>query len=416
MSNSSPNKALTFIFITVLIDVIGLGIIIPVIPALLDTLGIHDNAEASRYGGYLLFAYAIMNFLFAPVLGGLSDRYGRRPVLLIALAGLGLDYALHAVAPSLWLLFIGRILAGICGASFTTAQAYIADVSPPEKRAQNFGLVGAAFGLGFIIGPAIGGLLGSMGPRIPFWVAAGLCLANFLYGYFILPESLPADKRRAFSIRQANPLSSFVHLNKNKQVLVLIVALAFLFLSGYAVQGTWTFYTKGRLQWDERMIGYSLAFVGLVSAIVQGGLLGWLTKKFSTQTLLISSLILEFIGLGMFGIATNSWVMMLGILPYCTGNICGPVIQGAVSGQVPVNEQGALQGTITSVMSLCSIIGPVVMTELYAYFSTPSAPLYLPGAPFFLGMLLTVVAGIIVMGRRLSPAPAITAEAMQMGH
>lgn len=402
MAKSTEKNALTFIFITVLIDVIGIGLIIPVVPDLLKDLGYTAIDEEARIGGYLTFAYAIFNFLCAPLLGNLSDRYGRRPVLLISMAGLAVDYVIHAMTPTLWLLMVGRVLAGICGATFSTANAYIADVSTPEKRAQNFGLVGAAFGLGFIIGPALGGLLGSMGSRAPFWAAAALALLNLLYGYFVLPESLPANKRRAFVLADANPLSALKSLSRYADVKFLLLGLTFLFLAGYSVQATWTFYTKERMAWDAKTIGISLAVVGLVSAVVQGGLLGMLTKRFKPKNLLLVGLGLEAVGLAFFANAGDTWIMMLGILPYCGGNISGPVIQGAISGQVAVNEQGALQGTITSIMSLCTIVGPPLHSELFAYFSSAAAPIYLPGAPFWLGIVFTAVAAIVVLSRPMA--------------
>jgi len=384
--------ALQFIFITVLLDVIGIGIIIPVLPALLGTLGFTNNADASRLGGWLTFAFAGMQFLFAPVLGSLSDRFGRRPVLLISLAGLGFDYILHALSNSIEVLFIGRVLAGICGASFTTATAYIADVSTVEKRAQNFGLVGAAFGLGFIIGPVLGGFIGEWGPRAPFYVAAGLSLLNCIYGFFVLPESLPKANRRAFDIRKANPIGSLTLIRQFPQIQTILVSFFLLILAGYSVQGVWTFYTQGRFGWSERMIGYSLSMVGVIAAVVQGGLIRVFLAKLGQVNTLFLALGLSFIGLIFFGLANVSWMMFAAIVPYCTGNMSGPVLQGFVSSQVPSNQQGALQGATTSLMSLASIVGPPLMTNLYAYFTEKGAPIILPGAPFFLGAVLVAIA------------------------
>ncbi len=406
----NPAHALRFIFITILVDVIGFGIIIPVLPTLLASLGLTDNSEASRYGGWLTFAFAAMQFLCAPLLGGLSDRFGRRPVLLIALTGLGLDYILHAVTNSIELLFVGRILAGICGASFTTASAYIADVSTPEKRAQNFGLVGAAFGLGFIIGPVVGGLIGQFGPRAPFYLAAALSLLNVLYGYFVLPESLPKSRRRAFDIKRANPIGALKHLGNYPQVITLVVALSLIMLAGYSVQGVWTFYTKGRFNWDEKMIGYSLGVVGIVASVVQGGLIRVFLAKLGQSKTLIMGVTLSMLGLISFGLSDVSWMMFAAIIPYCTGNVSGPVLQGLISSQVPANEQGELQGALTSIMSLTAIIGPVLMTNIYAYFTEAGAPFQLPGAPFFLGAVLVFVAIMILLWSNIWTAVPVIAK------
>ncbi|MFM8914322.1 MAG: TCR/Tet family MFS transporter, partial [Flammeovirgaceae bacterium] len=256
--------AIGFIFVTLLIDTIGFGIIIPVMPNLISQLANVTISDASKLGGYLLFAFAVMQFLFAPIMGGLSDQYGRRPVLLASLLGFGLDYVLLAFAPSYSWLFIGRIIAGALGASFTTASAYIADISTAENRAQNFGMVGAAFGLGFIIGPAIGGLLGSYGARVPFLFAASLSLINCLYGFFILPESLKAENRRAFEWKRANPVGSLVNLKRYPVIIGLVTSLILIYIAAHAVQGNWSYYTIEKFNWSERMIGLSLAAVGIL--------------------------------------------------------------------------------------------------------------------------------------------------------
>ncbi|MEX0635686.1 MAG: TCR/Tet family MFS transporter, partial [Ferruginibacter sp.] len=270
---SSRKPAMGFIFATLLIDVTGLGIIIPVLPTLIQELTGGSLSEASEYGGWLLFSFAIMQFLFAPVLGNLSDQYGRRPVLLLSLFGFALDYLLLAFAPTIIWLFIGRLIAGVMGASITTATAYIADISTPEKRAQNFGMVGAAFGLGFIIGPVIGGLLGEYGSRIPFMAAAGLTFLNFLYGYFILPESLAKSDRRKFDIRRANPFGSLKMLRAYPVISGMVVSLLLIYIASHAVQSTWSFFTMEQFSWSEAEVGYSLGFVGLLVALVQGGLI-----------------------------------------------------------------------------------------------------------------------------------------------
>jgi len=329
------NASLTFIFITILIDVIGLGIIIPVLPSLIESLTGEGLSKASMYGGWLIFAYALMQFLFAPVLGELSDQYGRRPVLLIALLGLGIDYLFHAWAPTLGWLFVGRIIAGISGASFTVATAYIADISEPEKKAQNFGLVGAAFGLGFIIGPVIGGLFSQWGIRLPFLVAAGLSLLNFLYGFFFIPESLPKDRRRSFEWKRANSIGSLMHLKKYPMVLGLIFSFFFAYIAAHSVQSTWSYYTMFRFEWDETMVGYSLGVVGALVAVVQGGLIRLIVPKIGERNAVIAGFILWATGLLGFAFAFEGWMMFVILIPYCLGGIASPTVQGIISNQVP---------------------------------------------------------------------------------
>ena len=386
------NNALFFIFITLLIDVIGIGIIIPVVPALIEKLTGEGISVAATYGGWLTFAYAIFQFIFAPILGALSDRFGRRPVLLFSLFGLGIDYIFQAFAPTIFWLFIGRIIAGITGASFTTATAYIADISTPEKRAQNFGMVGAAFGLGFIIGPLIGGFASAGGTHVPFLVAAGLSLINFVYGYFALPESLSMKNRRRFEWRRANPIGSLKQLKRYPLVMGLIGSFALFMIAGHAVQSNWVYYTVYQFQWTEKEVGLSLAFVGVVIAIVQGGLIRFIMPKLGQHNSIYVGLFLNMISLVLFGLATQGWMMYAILLPYALAGIGGPAIQGIMSSEVPANEQGELQGGLTSVMSLTSVVGPLIMNNLFAYFTIASAPFLFPGAPFITGALMMLVA------------------------
>ncbi len=386
-----------FIFATLLIDVTGLGIIIPVFPTLIQELTGGSLSEASEYGGWLLFSFAIMQFLFAPVLGNLSDQYGRRPVLLLSLFGFALDYLLLAFAPTIVWLFIGRIIAGIMGASITTATAYIADISTPEKRAQNFGMVGAAFGLGFIIGPVIGGLLGEYGSRIPFLAAAGLTFVNFLYGYFILPESLAKSDRRKFDIRRANPFGSLKMLRAYPIISGMVISLLLIYIASHAVQSTWSFFTMEQFSWSEAQVGYSLGFVGLLVAIVQGGLIRVINPKLGTKNSVLVGMVLYVIGLAFFAFASSGWMMYAALIPYCLGGISGPAIQGILSGQVPANEQGELQGALTSLVSLTSIIGPVMMTTIFATFTAKDAPIYFPGAAFLTASVLAVFSLLFAM-------------------
>ncbi len=390
--SAKKNSALTFIFITMLIDVTGLGIIIPVMPTLIQQLIGGGLSEAAMYGGWLTFAYAIMQFLFSPVLGGLSDKYGRRPVLLISLFGFGIDYLFLGFAPTIGWLFIWRIISGLCGASMTTAGAYIADVSPPEKRSQNFGLIGVAFGLGFIIGPVIGGILGQYGARIPFFAAAGLALLNWLYGYFILPESLAPENRRAFNWKRANPIGSLNNMKRYPLILSLVASLILIYLSSHATQSTWTFYTMEKFGWNEAWVGYSLGFVGLMIAIVQGGLIRIVIPKLGQKRSVYFGLTLYTIGFLCFAFATKGWMMFAFIIPFALGGIAGPALQGIISSQVPNNEQGELQGGLTSLISLTAIFGPLLMTYLFSYFTAADAPFIFPGAPFFTGAVLTLIA------------------------
>jgi DHA1 family tetracycline resistance protein-like MFS transporter len=384
--------AIGFIFITLLIDVTGLGLIIPVVPKLIeDLLHTTNISKVALFGGLLTFSYAIMQFLFAPVLGNLSDKYGRRPILLFSLLGFGLDYILLAFAPSIGWLFVGRIIAGITGASMTTASAYIADISTPETRAQNFGMIGAAFGLGFIVGPMIGGLLGEMGPRIPFLVAAGLALLNAAYGYFVLPESLDVSNRRAFDWKRANPISSLKNLSRFPAVAGLIISFFLIYLASHAVQSNWSYFNIEKFKWSPKMIGISLAVVGVLVSLVQGLLVRVVNPKIGNEKSVYVGLGLYTIGLVLFGLASQSWMMFVFLIPYCLGGISGPGLQAIISGSVPANEQGELQGSLTSIMSITSIVGPLVMSNLFAFFTGPIAPFYFPGAPFMLAALLMLL-------------------------
>ena len=388
---SGKQAALGFIFITLLIDVTGFGIIIPVMPKLISELINGNLSDASRYGGWLLFAYAIMQFICAPILGNLSDKYGRRPVLLFSLFGFGLDYILQGFAPNIIWLFIGRIIAGITGGSFTTASAYIADVSTPEKRAQNFGMIGAAFGIGFIIGPVLGGILGHYGSRVPFFAAAALALMNWLYGYFVLPESLSKDHRREFDWKRANPLGSLINLKRYPAFAGLFISIFLLNIAGHAIQSTWTYYTMSKFGWDERLVGYSLGFVGLTVGLVQGVLIRIVVPKIGQKKSIYTGLILYTLGLFLFAFANQTWMMFAFMIPYALGGLCGPSMQSIISGHVSPSEQGELQGALTSIMSFAAIIGPPLMTNTFSYFTSENAFIHFPGAAMFLGAMLTLI-------------------------
>jgi DHA1 family tetracycline resistance protein-like MFS transporter len=405
--NASKKPAIGFIFITLLIDITGWGLIIPVMPKLIEQLINGDVSTAARWAGWLGFAYAITQFLFAPVIGSLSDQFGRRPVLLFSLFGFGIDYILLALAPTIGWLFLGRIIAGITGASITTASAYIADISNAETLAKNFGMIGAAFGVGFILGPVLGGLLGSFGPRVPFWTAAILCLLNWLYGYFVLPESLAKENRRAFSWSSAIPFKSLLNLRKYPSIVGLIFSLVLVYVAAHAVQSNWSFYGIERFQWNERMIGISLGVIGLLVGAVQGGLVRIVNPKIGNEKSVYIGLMLYAIGMTLFGLATHTWMMFIFLVPYCLGGICGPALQSIISGQVPPNQQGELQGALASLMSATAIIGPPLMTNTFAHFTQKNAPIYLPGAPFFLASFLMLVSAVLAY-RSLHPSRQVS--------
>ncbi len=395
MASNKKSAAIGFIFITMLIDITGWGIIIPVIPKLIKELIHGDISEAAKYGGWLTFAYAITQFMFAPLIGNLSDKFGRRPIILISLFAFSMDYLLLAFAPTITWLFIGRIIAGLTGASITTASAYIADVSTPENRAKNFGMIGAAFGLGFIIGPVIGGLLGQYGSRVPFYAAACLCLLNFLYGYFILPESLSLDNRRNFNLKRANPIGAFMNIRKRPSLYGLLFSLFLVYVASHSIQGNWSYFTMYKFHWDEKMVGISLGVIGLLVGLVQGVLIRWINPILGNEKSIYVGLALYTLGLSLFAMATESWMVFLFLVPYCLGGIAGPAMQAVISSKVDASEQGEIQGTLSSLMSASTIIGPPLMSSVFYYFTHNDAPFKFAGAPFVLGASLMLISTII---------------------
>lgn len=401
MIRKDSGAALSFIFVTVLIDTIGFGIVMPVTPNLIMELTGVSVSQAALYGGWLAFAYAVMQFICGPIVGNLSDRFGRRPVLLLSLLAFGIDYALMGFAPTVGWLFVGRAIAGIAGASHSTANAYIADVSPPEKRAQNFGLMGAAFGLGFIFGPAIGGFLGNYGTRAPFFAAAALGLINMLYGFFVLPESLPVESRRPFHWRRANTLGTILELRKYPLVGSL-ATVVFLWALGHQVlPAIWAFYTQQKFGWTPGQVGFSLAFAGVLLAGVQAGLTRMLVPRLGERGAVFFGLTAGGLGYLAYGFAWQGWVMYPAMMIGMLGGLTFPSLNALMSHRMPKTSQGELQGAVASLHSLTAILGPVLMTQLFGFFTSSRAPVYFPGAAFVCAALLTMIA--FAMFTRIAP-------------
>ena len=384
-----------FIFITLLIDITGWGLIIPVMPDLIAGIIKGDLSDASEYAGWLGMAYALAQFIFAPFLGNLSDRFGRRPVLLISLLGFTANYIFLYFADTITLLFIGRILSGITGASITTASAYIADISTDKNRAQNFGMIGAAFGLGFILGPVLGGFLGHYGERVPFLAAAVLCFLNWLYGLFVLPESLDKAHRKPFELKKANPIGAFAFLRKIPNVGKLILVLTLIYVSQHSINSVWNFYTMEKFGWTTRMVGISLGVLGLLMGLVQAGLIRLTKKWLGDEKSVYWGLLLYAVGLFLLAIASESWMIFVFLIPYSLAGIAGPSLQSIITAKVALNDQGKLQGALTSLMSLTSVVGPPVMTGLFHFFTKKETPIYFPGAPMILGCIIMLISAII---------------------
>ena len=384
--------AVAFIFITILLDMLALGLIMPILPKLVESFVDNDTARAARIFGVFGTAWALMQFVFSPILGSLSDRFGRRPVVLLSNFGLGLDYVLMALAPSLIWLFVGRVISGITSASVSTAFAYIADITPAERRAAVFGKVGAAFGAGFIIGPAIGGLLGSFDPRLPFWVAAGLSFANTVYGFLILPESLPQDRRAAFRWKSANPIGA-LHLLRSDPVLTgLSVVNFFTQLAHVVLPSTFVLYATYRYGWDSTTVGITLAMVGICAMAVQGAGIGPIVRLFGERLSLLLGLVCGAAGFFIFAIAPTGPLSWLGIPVMSLWGVSGAAIQALMTRQVAPDQQGQLQGAMASVQSVSQLLGPFLFTLTFAYFIGGQAPIKLPGAPFFLASILVLLA------------------------
>jgi DHA1 family tetracycline resistance protein-like MFS transporter len=413
---ASRKAGLPFIVVTLFLDVLGLGLVIPILPRLVESFVGNNATQGAFYVGALAASYALMQFVFSPIVGGLSDRFGRKPVLLVSLFGAGFDYVLLAFAPSLSWFFVGRLVAGLCGASIGTATAYIADVSPPEKRSQNFGLVGMAFGLGFVAGPLLSAFLGQIemplpgfiaeltgspnlpGIRFPFVVAAGLTFTNAMYGLWVVPESLSPENRRPFSWQRANPLGTLTALAKYPVFLGLGGTLFLVNLAQRCLESTWVLYTEHRYGWDIRQTGLSLTVVGVMAAVVQGGLVRRIIPALGERKSLLVGIAISAVAFAAYGLAPYGWLLYVLLVLGSLGGISGPAAQGLLSKSVPPDEQGMLQGGLASLSSITSIIGPPLATNVFGYFISDLAPFRLPGAALLLGSVILVTA--LVLARR----------------
>jgi DHA1 family tetracycline resistance protein-like MFS transporter len=401
---STRRAAIAFIFITVVLDILALGIVIPVLPVLVEEfLGGH-TARAATVFGLFGTVWALMQFVFAPVLGSLSDRFGRRPVILLSCLGLGLDYVLMALAPTITWLFVGRVLSGVTSASFATAGAYIADVTPPERRAAGFGMIGAAFGVGFVLGPALGGVLGAVDPRLPFWVAGALALLNAGYGYFVLPESLPVEQRKPFSWRRANPLGTLEMLRRHAGLLGLASVAVIYHLVHHVLPSVYVLYVGYRYGWDPRQTGLTLAAVGVMSVIVQGGLVRPLVARLGERRTLLMGLAAGIAGYLIFGLAERSSTFLMGVPIFGLMGLFNPSLQGLMTRRVAPSEQGQLQGINGSFMGLTGIVGPGLFTSVFALAIGRGAGAHLPGAPFVLAASLLGVAWVVAWRVTMEPS------------
>jgi DHA1 family tetracycline resistance protein-like MFS transporter len=392
MAKPTKNAALGFIFVTIFVDVLGLGIIIPVLPKLLQALGHIDIREASRYIGLLTFVYASMQFIFASILGNLSDQYGRRPILLISLFGFAIDYVIMAFAPTIAWLFVGRTIAGICGASTSTATAYIADVSTGDKRAANFGLVGAASAIGLIFGIALGAYLSAINLKLPFIAAGGFAFANGLYGLFVLPESLALEHRRKFEWKRSNPFSALIRIYKQQPALAgLLSATAIVYIAQKAVEYLLSTFLYEKFNWTPASVGTLGIFVGLVLVGIQGGLIRYTVPKFGQRKNIIAGLIFYAVGLLLIAFASKGWMLYLFMIPYCLGGLSGPALQGMATDKVAKNEQGELQGAFAILNSISLIIGPLLLSYVFFFFTKKTSDVYFPGAPYLLACILMLI-------------------------
>ena len=408
MSSAPRRAALVFIFVTIMLDVLAIGIIIPVLPKLIEYFT-GSTERAAIWVGIFGTLFAVLQFFFAPILGSISDRYGRRPVVLLSCLGLGVDYIVMSVAPTLAWLLLGRAVAGILSASFSTATAYIADVTPPDKRAGAFGMIGAAFGLGFIVGPAIGGIVGEMGARLPFALAAVLSLVNAAYGYFVLPESLPADRRMAFSWKRANAVGSLRLLRSHREMLGLAGVNLLYWIAHQVLPSVFVLYVGLRYGWSTRTIGLAFAGVGVANVIVQGLLVKRIVRRIGERNALITGALAGAAGFLIYATATTSWAFCAAIPVFAFIGLFGPSVQGLMTRHVAPTEQGQLQGANGSIMAMAGLVGPGLFSAVFAWFIAPHRGLEFPGAPFLLASFLMLVAALIAW--RVTRADAIPARA-----
>ncbi len=401
MFSRTPGRfAVAFILISILLDAITFGILVPVMPQLITDLTGEGLGQAAAYGGMLMFVHAFMQFLFAPVLGNFSDRFGRRPVLLFSMFMFGINYVIMGFAPTLAWLFFGRVMAGIAGGTITTANAYMADISTSENRAKHFGMISAAGGVGFILGPVIGGILGELGPRVPFFFAAGLAFTNLIYGFLVLPETLKQEDRRAFSWARANTVGAAVQMRRYPVVFALIGVLFFLMTAQFTHPSVWSFYTMLKFEWSVREVGYSLGVFGMMTVFVQGFAIGRLTKRFGEKRTALAGMTIACLSFFGFATVTESWMVYALLVVSSFGGLALPSLRSIMANQVPANAQGELQGAITSLMSLTAMIAPLALTQLFRVFTEPGAPVYVPGAPFFASSFLLFIS-LILFARTL---------------
>ncbi len=407
----NQRASIMVLFGTMVIYVFGIGVMLPVIPLLVKELSGDAVGKAATLYGLLLSLYALMQFLFGPAFGALSDRFGRRPIMLVSLAGLGIDYILLAVAPNLWIVAVARIIGGIMGASVATATAYIADITPPEKRAANFGLIGAAFGVGFIAGPLVGGVLGEFGSRVPFYAAAGVSAIAFLFAFFLLPESLDQAHRRPFRLKEANPIGAFIVVLRYKAVLALLSLFVIAQLAERMLEANWVLYTGYRFGWTAYQVGISLAVVGVLVVITQGGLVRVVVPKIGERITINIGFTVAAICMVGIAFSSQAWMIYVIIVPYVLGwGLTAPAVQSLITRQVPPNEQGILQGAISSAQTVTGIIGPPVAGSVFGYFIGPATPFHLPGAAFLLGAFLFVVGLVVALVGVHAPSPATGSE------
>jgi MFS transporter, DHA1 family, tetracycline resistance protein len=399
--------AITFVFITVLLDMVGFGLIMPVLPALIQDVGKLDIGHASLIGGWLFAAFSVTQFLFGPTMGNLSDAYGRRPLLLLAVAGLGVDYLIMALAPNIAWLFVGRLFAGFCGASYVVANAFIADITAPEDRAKAFGMMGAAFGLGFVIGPAIGGLLGTFGPRVPFYAAAAVSVLNLIFGYFILPETLAPAQRRKFEWARANPIGTFKVFGTYKGVMPLCVVMAIYFFASAIYPAIWPFWGAAKFHWSAATIGLTLAGFGIIMAIVQGGLTGLALKYASEWTLALVGMIVGVLMLIGYGLAGSFTVVMILLVIHGAEGFVHPMLTSMMSREVPPDAQGEMQGGMAGIQSLAMLIGTVFFSQIFGYFLLPAAPFISTDIAFYAAAVFMALS--LVMFLIYAKKPAVKA-------